>query len=298
MPNLRDIRKRISSVQSTKQITRTMEMVATAKVRHSFERIAAADPYASSMQETLANVAQHASGNDDPLLSRHDETKRTIVVVVTSDRGLAGGFNSNVLREAERVIRSKSGDGIKVDVIACGKKAGAFFRYRKMTPLLAYVGLSADPTFAQAQEIASLVMSDFRTEKADEVTLVYNHARNSADQDLRCETVLPIDPEAFRASDARDPKEEHKLASAYSFEPSAEEVLSHLLPAYVEISIFHALIDSAAGEQGARRKAMKAATDNAIDMLDTLDRVYNQLRQSAITTEISEIVGGAAALED
>jgi F-type H+-transporting ATPase subunit gamma len=298
MANLRDIRKRISSVQSTKQITRTMEMVATAKVRHSFERIATANPYASSMRETLANVAQNTAGTDDPLLSRHDELKRIIVIVVTSDRGMAGGFNSNVLREAERIIKLKSDEGAKADVVACGKKAAAFLRYRKMTPLLTYLGLSSDPTFAQAQEIASLVMSEYRAEKADEITLVYNHARNSADQDLRSELVLPIDPKTFKALDAMDSEEERSLTSAYSFEPSAEEVLSHLLPAYVEMSVFHALIDSAAGEQGARRKAMKAATDNATDMLDTLDRVYNQLRQSAITTEISEIVGGAAALED
>ena len=307
MPNLRDIKKRINSVQSTKQITRTMEMVASAKIRHSFERIQAAQPYATCMNEPLASLAKNTSSNAHPLLSRRDDVKNVIVIVVVSDRGLAGGFNSNVLREFEHVLAAKEAEGAQVGVIACGKKALGYLSYRKITPLLTFTDLSADPTFEEAKEIASYCMAQFTEGDVDEVELIYNHAVNSATQKLITTEILPIDA-SYLAGEKTDGEAEAPAAPSgsedkgpqgeYEFEPSSEEVLGQLLPAYVESKVFTALIDSAAGEQGARRKAMMAATDNATEMLDTLNRLYNTVRQSAITTELNEIVGGAAALED
>ena len=315
MANLRDIKKRITSVHSTKQITRTMEMVATAKIRHATERIAEATPYSEAMAAVLADVAKHSGNIDHPLLKEHEAKKTAVAIVVVSDRGLAGGFNSNILRIAESYLRENEAKAIQTKVIVCGKKGVSYFAYRHVEPILAFRDMSADPTIAQAREISEYVRSAFLDESVDEVKLFYNHARNAADQDLRCELILPIEAQALLGAsetDAADANEASKatkaqasaaeatesISSTPEFEPDAEAVLDNLLPAYVETMIYHALIDSAAAEQGARRKAMKSATDNATDMIATLDRLYNRVRQGAITTEITEIVGGAAALEE
>ena len=292
MANLRDIKKRITSVKSTKQITRTMEMVATAKIRRSTDRVNAATPYSKSMLDVLASVAEHADGLEHPLLQVHEEPKHALIITVVSDRGLAGGFNSNVLRHVEHFIAAKKGEGMDSDVIACGKKAGAYFNYRNIKPVMSFRDQSADPTMDQARQIAGYVMDAYGKGEVDEVVVVYNHARNAADQDLMCEKVLPIETSAFSNA-----SEDTAPVASFEFEPSPQEVLTQLLPAYVETRIYHALIDSAAAEQGARRKAMKSATDNATEMIETLTRGYNRARQGAITTEINEIVGGAAALE-
>ena len=303
MASLRDIKKRITSVQSTKQITRTMEMVATAKIRHATERIEEATPYSEAMAKVLGGLAEHAGSIDHPLLKEHDAKKTAVAMVVVSDRGLAGGFNSNVLRAVEQYVHFNSGKGVKTDVIVCGKKGTGYFTYRGITPVLAYRDMSADPTLAEAREIAAYVRSGFTDETIDEVQVFYNHARNAADQDLRIEQILPIQADKLLAGEAKDEAEgeeaeQKEVVASAEFEPDAESVLSALLPAYVETMVYHALIDSAAAEQGARRKAMKSATDNATEMIASLDLLYNRIRQSAITTEITEIVGGAAALED
>ena len=327
MPNLRDIKKRINSVESTKQITRTMEMVATAKIRRATNRIVAATPYAIAMVEVLETIAKRASTPESPLLETHAAIRRIAVIAVTSDRGLAGGFNSNVLRAADRFITAKRAEGIECDIIACGKKAIAYFKYRKLPLLLQFKDQSADPQIAQAREIASVVIDQYVNETIDQVIVFYNHAKNVADQVLTNEIILPVEKIEYhevgeeegsvvymdesakaaavsaaalteaRAS-AKDVSSAEELQGDFDFEPSAVAVLDALLPSYVETRIFHALLDSAAGEQGARRKAMKAATDNAIEMVTTLTRIYNRARQGAITTEITEIVGGAAALEE
>lgn len=293
MPNLRDIKKRIDSVKSTRQITRTMQMVATAKIRRSTERVQAATPYSDSMMEMLGGLAGNAATIDHPLLKTHDEEKRALLIAVVSDRGLAGGFNSNVMRAVDKFVARKAEQDIPVDLIACGKKAIAYLKYRNMDTVKAYVDLSADPTLEEAREIAHYAIAQYSAEDIDEVMIVYNHARNAADQDLIEEKVLPIEAQVLAtASDESGPM------AQYEFEPGPVEVLTRLLPAYVETRIYHALIDSAAAEQGARRKAMQSATDNADEMVSTLTRSYNRVRQAAITTEINEIVGGAAALED
>lgn len=272
-----------------------MEMVASAKIRHASMRIEESAPYSEAMGKVLASLASQSGSIDHPLLSEHDAKKNCLAVVVVSDRGLAGGFNSNVLRTAERYMAENKANGIATECIVCGKKGIGYFSYRGVEPVKVYRDLSADPTIDQAREIAVFARSAFVSGKVDEVKLFYNHARNAADQDLREEVVLPIQADAFSTS---APEESSEVKASPDFEPSAEGVLDSLLPAYVETMIYHALIDSAAAEQGARRKAMKSATDNATTMIASLDLLYNRIRQSAITTEITEIVGGAAALED
>ncbi|MDO5044411.1 MAG: ATP synthase F1 subunit gamma [Coriobacteriia bacterium] len=294
MANLRDIKKRINSVKSTKQITHTMEMVSSAKIRKATERILSSNPYNEAIHKMLAHLTESEFKNKHPLLQVHEEHKHVTFIIIVSDRGLAGGFNANILHAAEKKYRELSNEGLLIDVIVAGKKGISYFNYHNIPTCLSFTGLSADPTIAEAREISAFVRDRYINGETDEVILVYNHARNAADQDLMIEKVLPISLEAL----GLDEEEKPEFESFYEFEPSASRVLDVLLPDYLDTTIYHALIDSAAAEQGARRRAMKSATDNASEIITTLQRQYNSARQAAITTEISEIVGGAAALED
>ena len=309
MPNLHDIERRINSVSSTKQITRTMEMVAAAKIRRASERVYNALPWASAISEMLISTAKYAPLDSEPLLATHDEVKRALIVVIASDRGLAGGFNSNVLRHAEKLIKEKERQGIEVEIVACGKKAIGYFSYRNIVPVFEFRDLSADPTYEEAAEISQFAGDGYREGKLDEVIIVFNHAKNAAEQRLIEQQVLPINTTSYADLLGLAPKEkdyfEHfrekdldNLPGDIDFEPDAESVMHYLMRADLRNTFYYALIDSAAAEQGARRTAMKSATDNANEMVNTLTRVYNRVRQGAITTEISEIVGGAAALEE
>ncbi len=321
MANLRDIQKRISAVRSTQQITRTMEMIASAKIRKASDRLAASTPYSRAMDLTLDKLVGETSSIKHPLLDVHSEVSKVLLVVIVSDRGLAGAFNSSVLRHCDKIIAALSSKGIETKLIACGKKAVAYFSYRGHEMLAQYCDLSADPTLEQACEISSLCSELYTKGEIDEAYIIYNHARNAADQDLIEARLLPIDPQGlFEAEEFRpDPskwddyerhwKKREKTESdennessdvvmgAFEFDPDSATVLSSLLPSFVDTVVYHGLIDSAAAEQGARRKAMKAATDNASEMVETLQRIYNRARQGTITTEITEIVGGAAAAE-
>ncbi len=309
MPNLHDIERRINSVSSTKQITRTMEMVAAAKIRRASDRMYNALPWANAVSDMLIDVAKNVPHESEPLLAEHEEVKRSVIVVVASDRGLAGGFNSNVLRHAEKLIKEKERQGIEVSVVACGKKAIGYFNYRKIEPVFEFADLSADPTYEQAAEISQYIGDGYRYGKLDECIIVYNHAKNAAEQRLIEQQVLPISMESYADLLGLTPKEKDyfeafrekdldHLPGDVDFEPDAESVMYYLMRAYLRNTFYYALIDSAAAEQGARRTAMKSATDNANEMVETLTRVYNRVRQGAITTEITEIVGGAAALEE
>ena len=296
MPNLRDIKQRIDSTHSTRQITRTMEMVSTAKIKKAQERIEAARPYALSMMEVLGNVARFAIGAQHPLLVEHDKRERVIVISVTSDRGLAGAFNSNIIRLTETLMREENDGGSQVDLIAVGKKAGAYFRYRGVEPIAAYRDISDKPTFADAKSIAAHVIGAYSAGECDAVFIAFNHFKNVADQEAEIHQLLPIERRVM--AEAAEDVEAAKINAEYQFEPDPESVLELLLPTYVETLIYRALMESAASEHGARRKAMKSATDNASEMITTLTRSYNRARQAAITQEIAEIVGGAAAQED
>ena len=310
MPNLHDIERRINSVTSTKQITRTMEMVAAAKIRRASQRAENALPWAVAISDMLVTTAKHAPISSEPLLQTHDEVKRCFIVVVTSDRGLAGGFNSNVLRHAEKLIKEKERQGIAVEVAACGKKAIGYFSYRGIDPVFEFAGLSADPTYEEAAELSRYSGDAYHREEdpLDEVYVIYNHAKNAAEQTLVEQQVLPIKEETYADllglneevdifKEFRE-RDDESLPGDIDFEPGAEEVMRYLMKAYLRNAYYYALLDSAAGEQGARRNAMKSATDNANEMVSTLTRVYNRARQGAITTEINEIGGGAAALEE
>lgn len=307
MPNLHDIERRISSVTSTKQITRTMEMVAAAKIRKATERATDALPWACAISDMLISTAKYAPADSEPLLQVHDEVKRALIVVVTSDRGLAGGFNSNVLRAADKLIKEKERQGIEVEVVACGKKAIGFFKYRNIKPVMEFAGLSADPTYEQAAQISLYSGDGYHYGKLDEVFIIYNHAKNAAEQKLVEQQVLPINQQSYAELLGLNKQEnpfkeflenDEKIPGDIEFEPDPESVMFYLMKAYLRNAYYYALLDSAAGEQGARRNAMKSATDNANEMVSTLTRIYNRARQGAITTEITEIVGGAAALEE
>ena len=296
MPTLRDIKQRIVSVQSTRQITRTMEMVATAKIRRAQDRIESARPYAFSLTDVLGNVVHYAQKLDHPLLEAHEERKRVVYIAATSDRGLAGAFNTNIIRMADRALHDEEAAGVEVDLITVGKKAQTYFRYRGVEPVLAIRDVSDKPDFCHARQIADWLSERYTAGAIDGAYILFNRFKNVAEQKPEQHQLLPIEPEALRRAEAS--VEERGLNLEYLFEPSAADLLSELLPYYLEALVYRGLLESAASEQGARRTAMKSATDNASEMINTLTRSYNRARQAAITTEIAEIVGGAAAQEE
>ena len=309
MPNLHDIERRINSVTSTKQITRTMEMVAAAKIRRASVRMENSLPWAAALSDMLVSTAAYSRIKDDPLLNPHDEVKHCVIIVVSSDRGLAGGFNSNALRAAEKLMKEKEAAGAKVSIIACGKKACGYFEYRGVEPLVEVRDRSADPTYAEASEIAEYIRKGYLAGEIDEVLIVFNHMVNAGEQRLVVKNTLPIpraswvdqmDLSRFEEDIYFDFREhiDDQHEGEIEFEPDTRHCLIYLEAAYLRTDVYFALVDSAAAEQGARRTAMKSATDNATEMISTLTRIYNRERQGAITTEITEIVGGAAALEE
>jgi F-type H+-transporting ATPase subunit gamma len=294
MANLRDIKNRIDSVKSTRQITRTMEMVATAKIKKAQAAIESARPYALTMMEVLGNVARYVQGGaTHPLLEEHEERKRVAVISVTSDRGLCGGFNANILRLTEQRIAQEESEGVEIEVVSIGRKALSYLRYRGLEPLESYTDMSDRPTFEDARSIAERLIEMYSAEELDAVYVIFNRFKSVAEQKAEVHQLLPVER---RVMD--DAEGDLRIHPEYTFEPSAEDVLDHLLPTYVETLIYRALMESAASEHAARRTAMKAATDNASEMITTLTRSYNRARQAAITNEIAEIVGGAAALEE
>jgi F-type H+-transporting ATPase subunit gamma len=278
-----------------------MEMVSTAKIRKAQERIESARPYALAMVEVLTNVARYVKGQSHPLLETHEERKRTAIIAVTSDRGLAGAFNANILRLTEGLMRTEREAGSEVDVIAVGKKAIGYLRYRGIEPLATYRDISDKPTFADAKSIAAHVIAPYSAEELDAVYVVFNRFKNVAEQKPEVHALLPISSAVMETGDEVDTGTSPELPGMqpeYIFEPTPAAVLEELLPTYVETLIYRALMESAASEQGARRTAMKSATDAANEMISTLTRSYNRARQASITNEIAEIVGGAAALEE
>lgn len=303
MANLRDIKKRISSVSSTKQITRTMEMVSTTKIRHALDRAKQAEPYKDAITRMLVNIASVAEDIDAPLLEHHAQETRVLFIAIASDRGLAGGFNVAIQRGVEKRMRELEKQGIQTALITCGRKPSEYFRYRGIEPIMSFEGSSAEPTVEQAEQIASYLIDGYLAGTIDRVVLWYNHAKNRVEQTLTVETLLPVTVDTLQMPNApRHPEAGQTLEAAsvslFKFSPSAHEVLDYLMPTYIRTVIHHALLDSAAAEHSARRRAMHSATENAEDIITTLNRTYNRSRQDSITTELNEIVGGAAALED
>ncbi|AEG61889.1 ATP synthase F1 subunit gamma [Desulforamulus ruminis] len=283
MASAQDIRRRIKSVKNTQQITKAMKMVAAAKLRRAQEAVTSARPFALKIREVLSRVAAASGGASHPLLEVR-EVKKTAYVVITADRGLCGGFNANVLRRAAGEVTDRS----KSSVVGVGRKSRDFFTRRGFDIAASYVGLGENIQFSQAKEIAKFVMDKYVAGDFDEVFLVFSEFVNVLTQRPVTVKLLPVETPA---EESKGPKVE------YIYEPSAEAVLSELLPTYVESTVFRAMLEAKAGEQGARMTAMDSATKNAKDMINKLTLSLNRARQAAITKEISEIVGGAAALE-
>ena len=291
MARLREIKRRIRSVDNTKQITKTMEMVAAAKIRRAQERIEAARPYALTMMNVLDNVGARVNVGKHPLLEIREPKKQTIIIPMTSDRGLCGAFNTNIIRRTEKLAESERSDGSHVSIFAVGKKGINYFKYVGYDFVGEKKEISDSPTYADAKDIASDLIKRYIEKSLDKVVVVFNHFKSAMEQKAIEHVLLPIKRQSVEA-------EENEPSADYIFEPEDSEVLNHLLPAYVEALVYRALMESAASEHGARRTAMKSATDNAIDMIAHLTRSFNRARQAQITQEISEIVGGAEALKD
>ena len=286
MATLRDIQRRIRSVQSTQKITRAMKLVAAAKLRRAQERIVSARPYATKMAELLSHLVSGAEDAGHPLLEQREGPRRQIVII-TADRGLAGAFNSNVLRRATELLRESSAG--EITLIVVGRKARDFFRRRTFTVKRDMIGFWDRLTYAHAQELADYFMQQFLDHEVDEVFLIYNEFRSVAVQRVKRQQLLPIE------ADAAEPG--HGTAGGdYIFEPSPDAILASLLPRHVTTQVFRALMESVAGEYGARMTAMESASKNAKEMIDVLTIQYNKARQERITKELLDIVGGAEAL--
>ncbi len=262
-----------------------MQMVSAAKMNRAEMNAKAFVPYMTKIQEVTASIAQGSKGVQNPLLTSRP-VKKTGYVVISSDRGLAGAYNSNVLRQLFNTIKSRHKSNDEFAIIAIGRVGRDFFKKRNMPVILDIIGVPDQPSFAEIKDIASKTVGMFADETFDELYLYYSHYVSAIQQDVTEKKLLPL----------TDIKSEGKLTS-YEFEPSAEEILDVLLPQYAESLIYGALLDSKASEHAARMTAMKNATDNANDLISNLSLVYNRARQAAITQEITEIVGGAAALE-
>lgn len=282
---LRDIRRRIRSVESTQKITRAMKLVAAARLRRAQERILQARPYAAKMAELVASLARRAGEERHPLLARR-EGHRRLLVVITADKGLCGAFNSNVIRAAVAFLRE--GGAAETSLVVVGRKARDFFRRRPWTIRAQHVGFQDRLAFEPVKAIAAELMDAYLTDEVDEVHLLYNEFRSVAAQRVVRRELLPIRPEGEEASEAP--------AADYLYEPSAGVILAALLPRHVEVQLYRALLESQAGEYGARMTAMEAATKNAQEMIERLTIQYNKARQERITKELLDIVGGAEAL--
>lgn len=286
MATLRHIKRRIGSVKSTQQITRAMKMVASVKLRRAQERMLRARPYAHSIDELLGHVAAKIDRSLHPLLAER-EPKNVCFVVITGDRGLAGSFNANITRLAKSEIDAHIAEGRSVSAITVGRKGFEFFNRRGYRLLEKYVNFFNDLEFRHAQDIGELIKSQFIGEELDRIYLVYNEFKSAIQQRIVVQQLLPIVP--------RPPREE-KYHVEFILEPSPDLILDTLCPKYLNIEVWHALLESYAAEMAARTAAMDAATENAQEMIDQLTLNYNKARQAAITKELSEIVGGAEAL--
>lgn len=282
----RELKGRIKSVEGTRKITRTMEMVATSKLKRAQDRVVAARPYANSLAEVIAALYTAELAAEFPLLRQPHKAQRAAVILITSNRGLAGAFNSNLIKEARGLLARLESSGVDVELHAVGRKGAGFFRFVGRQLASARLDLSDKPTAEDAAGLVNGVMADFISGRLDGVYVVYARYNSALSTPPTTATVLPVTPPQKTAGAVRD----------YILAPSAQAILSELLPLYVRNTVYRALVETAAGEQGARRTAMKNATDNAGDMLNVLRRTYNRARQAQITQEIAEIVGGAEAL--
>jgi F-type H+-transporting ATPase subunit gamma len=287
MSKTRDIRRRIRSIQSTRQITHTMEMVAASKLRRAQDRVRAARPYAAKLAEVISGLFAPELAERYPILRQPDQVRSSALVLITSNRGLAGGFNVNLIRKARGVLGELRDDGVDVEFNVIGRKGINFFQFRREPMVSKRLDITDRPTMEDARSIIDPLIPRFESGELDAIDVVYAHFKNALSTPPTRIRVLPVSP-----------PDEGRGARAYNylFEPSAEEILTTVLPLYVRNAVYRALVESAAAEQGARMTAMKNATDNADELIKTLTLQYNKARQAQITQELTEITGGVEAL--
>ncbi|PRD47268.1 ATP synthase F1 subunit gamma [Sphingobacterium haloxyli] len=293
MANLKEVRSRISSVTSTQQITKAMKMVAAAKLKRATNAIVQLRPYANKLRDILAQVSASVEGNDSPYTQDRIPTK-VLVIVLTSNRGLAGAFNANAIKTANSLIFGKYAEQHargNLSIIAIGKRGHDFFQKRGFNVIGNYNELYSDLNFLNVSQVTEYAMQEFKAGNIDRVEVVYNEFRNAAVQVLTTEQLLPLVPQD-------KPETEVTAETDYIIEPSKERIIEELIPKAIKTQLYKAVLDSNASEHGARMTAMDKATENAGELLKALKLSYNQARQAAITTELTEIVSGAAALSN
>ena len=293
---MRVYRQRIRSVQATKKITRAMELIAASRVVKAQQRVRESSPYARAITRAVSAVATY-SDVDHPLTKEHENVRRAAVLIVTSDRGLAGAYSSSVIKESERLIGELRDEGKEVVPYLVGRKAVGFYKFRRREFAAEWSGFTDQPTFDIAREIGERIVADFTREfdegGVDEFHVVFTRFVNMVTQEPEVIRMLPLE-----VVEGEEPPSEDEVLPLYEFEPSAEDVLDALLPKYVAARLYNCLLQAAASELASRQKAMKSATDNAEELIKKYTRLANQARQAEITQEISEIVGGASALAD
>ncbi|EFK57290.1 ATP synthase F1 subunit gamma [Sphingobacterium spiritivorum] len=296
MANLKEVRNRITSVSSTQQITKAMKMVSAAKLKRATNAIVQLRPYATKLRDILADVSASVEGNDSPF-TKDREPNKVLLIVVSSNRGLAGAFNANVIKATNNLVASKYAEQLRkgnVSIIAIGKKGNDFYAKRDAYHVIAnHSDLFAELNFENTSKITEFVMEQFKLGNFDRVEVIYNQFRNAAVQVLTAEQILPLLP----GEDSK-PKDKQPKEVDYIIEPSKEKIIEELIPKAIKTQLYKAILDSHASEHGARMTAMDKATENAGDLLKALKLSYNQARQAAITTELTEIVSGAAALSN
>ena len=284
----RILRRRIKSVDSTMKITKAMELIAASRIVKAQGRVAAARPYSEQITEVIRNLANGGAGLNHPLLTPREDVRTIAYVVVTGDRGLCGGYNTNVIRTTERAMRADQAAGRQAKLFVIGKKGLTYFRFRGAHIEASFLGVADQPTYEQAREIAAAVSAAFDGGEVDVVELVYTQFLSAGSQRVVSRRLMPLDTSALEGAEG--------AGSSYEFEPGPGTILERLLPRYAEARLFAALLDASASFFAAQQRAMKAATDNAEELQKSLSRIMNRARQDAITTEIMEIVSGAEAL--
>jgi F-type H+-transporting ATPase subunit gamma len=282
----REIKTKIKSVQNTRKVTRALEMVSASKIRKAQERMKSSRPYARAMKQVIGHLAQASSEYQHPYLVEREQVRRVGYVIVSSDRGLAGGLNNNLFRKLLGEFRKWQEQGVGVDVVTIGQKASVYFRRIKVGMLGTVTHLGDQPRVEQLVGVIKVMLDAYGKGEVDRVFLAYNDFINTMTQRAAFDQLLPLPPSEQVARHDWD----------YIYEPDAESVLEHVLTRYIESLVYQAVMENVASEHAARMVAMKAASDNASKLIDTLNLVYNKARQAAITQEISEIVGGAAAV--
>jgi len=290
VPNLKDIQRRIVSVKKTQQITRAMRMVAGAKLRRAQTAIEAARPYAERMSATLAEIARSGIEAEHPLLESHEDVRKLEIVIVTSDRGLCGGFNANAIRRGQNVIEEREGSLDELTITTVGRKARDYFRSRRVSQLGEHYGLEGWVDYGLASDIASRLSHRYAAGEVDEVVLVYNEFVSPMTQTPLAVQLLPFS--APEGDEDAEPGE----SLPYEIEPSPQALLAALVPKAVDVAVFRALLENQSGEHAARMAAMESATRNTEELIDSLTMQFNRARQAAITKELVEIVSGAEAL--